>query len=290
MKKQEISVQDRVYSIRRMIRGEVDLAIDWAADEGWNPGLRDADCYYSADPDGFLIGLMGEEPIATISVVRYGETFGFLGFYIVKPGYRGNGYGIQIWNAGLEYLKGRNIGLDGVVDQQENYKKSGFRLAYRNIRYEGQGGGELVRASDIIELSTLPFEAVASYSQPFFPEDRSRFISSWIDQEGCHALGVMCDGHLAGYGVIRSCRVGYKIGPLFADSRELAESLFLALKSRVKSSAPVYLDVPEVNKAAVAMAENFDMKPSFETARMYTGQFPDTPLDRLFGVTSFEIG
>jgi ribosomal protein S18 acetylase RimI-like enzyme len=109
-----------------MTRHELNLAIDWAAIEGWNPGSYDADCFYAADPNGFLIGLLGDEPIATISVVKYGDSFGFLGFYIVKPEYRGMGYGIQIWNAGLEYLKGRTIGLDGVLAQQSNYSKSGL--------------------------------------------------------------------------------------------------------------------------------------------------------------------
>jgi ribosomal protein S18 acetylase RimI-like enzyme len=76
-----------------MNRLEVDLAIEWAAEEGWNPGINDADCFYSADKHGFLVGLLDNEPIATISVVKYGEHFGFLGLYIVKPKYRGRGYG-----------------------------------------------------------------------------------------------------------------------------------------------------------------------------------------------------
>ncbi len=283
-------MREKHYTIKAMSRKEVDIAIEWAAKEGWNPGLHDADCYYSADPNGFLIGLLGDEPIATISAVRYGETFGFLGFYIVKPEYRGKGYGVQIWNAGLKYLEGRNIGLDGVVAQQDNYKKSGFKLAYRNIRYEGIGGGELHQISEIVPLSSLPFETIDSYDRPFFPEKRSQFVKSWVNQADSHALGIMQGGKLAGYGVIRRCRTGYKIGPLIAETPDLAESLFLALKSKADSSQPVYLDVPEVNPAAVALAERYNMAASFETARMYTDEVPDMPLNRLFGVTSFEIG
>lgn len=283
-------MQDKNYTIKTMNRKEVDIAIEWAATEGWNPGLHDADCFFTADPNGFLIGLIGHEPIATISAIKYGETFGFLGFYIVKPEYRGKGYGIQIWNAALKYLEGRNIGLDGVVAQQDNYKKSGFKLSYRNIRYEGIGGGTPPPDSVIVKLSSLPFETIDSYDQPFFPENRSKFIKSWINQPECLSLGIMQNGKLSGYGVIRACRVGYKIGPLFADNPELAESLFLALTSKVKSTEPVFFDTPEVNQSAVALAERYNMNVSFETARMYLGEMPDMPLNRLFGVTSFEIG
>lgn len=283
-------MKDSNYTIKIMNQKEIDIAVEWAAIEGWNPGLYDAGCYHAADPNGFLIGFLGDEPIASISVVKYGQSFGFLGFYIVKPEYRGKGYGIQIWNAGLKYLEGLNIGLDGVVDQQENYKKSGFKLAYRNIRYEGIGGGNSPENPDIVELATLPFETIDSYNQPFFPEKRAQFIKSWINQPECHSLGIMQNGKLSGFGVIRKCRSGYKIAPLLADTPELAKSLFVALRSKVKPSEPIFLDTPEVNLSAVALAERYNMKASFETARMFTGTPPSIQLNRLYGVTSFEIG
>ena len=271
---------------------EIDIAIEWAASEGWNPGLHDAESFYAADPNGYLIGELDNQPVATLSAVRYGQSFGFLGFYIVKPEYRGRGYGIRIWEAGLRYLKGRNIGLDGVIAQQANYKKSGFKLAYRNIRYQGtrSGRGQASEHARIIKLSTLPFATIDSYDRPLFPATRSLFLKSWIKQPGSKALGIMQDGKLAGYGVIRKCHHGYKIGPLMANSFELAESLFLALTDSLEPAEPFYLDTPEVNQKAVALAEQYEMKVVFETARMYTGKFPDTPLNTVFGVTSFELG
>jgi len=283
-------MENRQFTIRTMQPQEVNMAVEWAAAEGWNPGLHDAECYRVADPNGFLVGLLDDEPIAVISVIKYSAAFGFLGFYIVKPEYRGKGYGIQIWNAGLEYLKGANIGLDGVVEQQDNYKQSGFKLAYRNIRYEGSGGGVAPDNSGIVALSTLPFEVVESYDRPFLPADRAQFIQAWISQPDCHALGVMQDGELAGYGVIRQCRSGYKVAPLYADTPALAEQLFIALKCRVSPSDLIYLDTPERNQVAVSLAERHNMTVSFETARMYTQAIPTLPVERLFGVASFEIG
>lgn len=97
-------------------------------------------------------------------------------------------------------------------------------------------------------------------------------------------------GKLAGYGVIRKCHTGYKIGPLFADSPTLAEVLFLSLISGIDSTETCYLDTPEINRAAVELAEKNHMNVAFETARMYTGNQPYLPLNKIFGVTSFELG
>lgn len=278
------------YQIRTMTRAEVDLAIDWAAAEGWNPGLHDADCFYAADPDGFLIGLLDDEPIAVISVVKYADRFGFLGFYIVKPEYRGQGYGLQIWNAGLAYLEGRTIGLDGVVAQQGNYMKSGFSLANANIRHQGVGGVATSTDSALVALSSLPFADLCAYDQRLFPAPRAAFLRHWIDQPESTALGILEEDRLAGYGVLRRCRDGYKIGPLFADSPELAERLFLALRARVPAGSAVFLDTPANNAAAVAMAQRHGMGMVFETARMYRGPAPQLAGERIFGVTSFELG
>jgi GNAT superfamily N-acetyltransferase len=282
---------DNRYAIRTMTRQELDdVAIDWAAAEGWNPGLYDAECFYAADPNGFLMGLIGNEPVAAISVVRYGDSFGFLGFYMVKPQFRGQGFGIQIWNAGLEYLKGRTIGLDGVVAQQENYKKSGFTLAYQNVRYQGVGGGASPVNADIVPLAEIPFDELCAYDHPFFPDKRDQFLRCWICQPGGLALGIRDNGRLAGYGVLRACRSGFKIGPLFADCPALAEQLFLAFKVEVPENVPIFLDTPSVNPLAVELARRYGMTAVFETARMYAGSEPDLPLDRLFGVTTFELG
>lgn len=275
--------------ISTMSRAELDIAIDWAAREGWNPGLQDGDSYFTADPQGFLIGRIGEVPVATISVVRYGD-FGFLGFYIVHPEWRGHGHGWRIWQAGMARLEGCNVALDGVVAQQDNYRKSGFRLAWRNMRFEGFGAATAAQDARIVALSSVPFDSFAQWDRPFFPAERPAFQRAWITQPGATALGIVEHGQLAGHGVLRPCRQGWKIAPLYAGRPELANALFNALIAQVPAGEPYYLDVPETNPAAVALAQAHCMKLCFETARMYTGPAPELPIDRIYGITSFEIG
>jgi hypothetical protein len=62
------------------------------------------------------------------------------------------------------------------------------------------------------------------------------------------------------------------------------------LQQGIPNAAPIFLDTPAVNGAAVDLARGHNMTAVFETARMYAGGKPDLPLDRIFGVTSFELG
>lgn len=278
------------YKIRPATREELNIPIEWAAKEGWNPGLYDADAFYTTDSQGFLIGFLDNEPIASISSVAYDSTFGFLGFYIVKPEYRDKGYGIQVWDAAIKHLPTQNIGLDGVVAQQENYKKSGFNLAYRNIRYEGTGTDEKSENKNIVSLAEIPFDEIVAYDKQVFPTNREVFLKDWFKQPESLAIAYRVDGKLSGYGMVRKCRTGFKVGPLFADNESIADNLLQRMRSFVGKEAQIFLDTPEVNIAAVALAEKYGMKPMFETARMYTKEQPKVDLEKVFGVTTFELG
>ena len=281
--------------IRPATRVEFATAIDWAAAEGWNPGLGDLEAFHAADPNGFLMGWLGDVPVSSISVVRYGDGFGFLGFYIVAPEFRGRGFGLATWQAGLDHLNGRVIGLDGVVEQLENYRQSGFVLAGRNIRF--RGNPDFGRAGHpqhkIEKIATVDLAAVTGYDRQFFPGDRSGFVRDWVrDQSDRVRMSrfVTLGDRLAGYGTIRKCRKGYKIGPLFAETSAIALELIACLCQEYGSEGEINLDVPEGNAEGLAIAKQLGLAPVFETARMYLGNAPDLPIGKIFGVTTFELG
>ena len=277
------------FTIRTMRPAEISLVVDWAAAEGWNPGAADAACFASVDAEGFLIGELDGTPAATVSCVNYDERFAFLGFYIVRADLRGKGYGLRIWDAAIAHAGTRVVGLDGVTAQQENYKKSGFQLAYANVRYGGTVAASAAPRADIIELSDVPFAAVEAGDAMVFPAPRSAFLRTWIGSPGHIGCAVMRDGRLSSWGVIRPCRIGFKIGPLVADDRVGAEAVLSALIARV-GGGEIYLDVPGINGEAAALARDFGLAPVFQTARMYTGAIPPLRLERVFGVTTFELG
>lgn len=279
---------DPNFVVRTATREELDILVGWAAKEGWNPGACDAGCFHAADPNGFLLGLLDGEPVTGISAVSYGSSFGFLGFYLCVPERRGQGYGLRTWNAGMARLeKVRTIGLDGVVDQQGNYAKSGFILEHRNIRFGGRPAAVSADPS-IRALTDADRHSLDAMDLACFGYARPAFLDAWLGADGHRALGCFQGARLDGYAVTRPCREGTKIGPLFAVSPEIAERLFDAAATGV--DGPVFLDTPEPNKAAMALAEKKGLTPSFETARMYLGPKPLLPLGEVFGITSFELG
>lgn len=274
-----------------MRREDLDLALDWAAAEGWNPGLADAACFFAADPEGFLIAEDAGQPVGCVSAVRYGDGFGFLGFYIVRPGFRGRGHGLALWRAAMQRLRPGVVGLDGVVAQQENYRRSGFVLQHRNIRY-GAAAPRIPRvagAAEVVDATSLPFQPISAFDRAYFPAAREAFLRAWLTAPGHVARAVGGPDGLRGYGVLRPCRQGSKIGPLFAEDGTAARALFGALLEAAPPGS-VFLDLPEPNADAVAMAVEAGMAPAFETARMYAGPAPDVPLARIYGITSFELG
>lgn len=284
-------------TVRPMTVPDIHLAVDWARHEGWNPGLHDAQLFSLADPQGFLMAMHEGEPAACISVVRYGDDYAFLGLYICRPDLRGRGYGMAAWRAGMEYADGRVVGLDGVPAQQANYERSGFAFAWRNIRFERSGSVENTPGamSDelgdrlLVDLDAVPFQDIASYDQAVFEADRTSFLRSWVAQPGAVRLGVMRDGQLEGWGLMRPCVTRWKIGPLYAND----ESAGLALLDGLMAAVPgetVFFDVPEPNALAMAAVHARGMTACFETARMYAGAPPDIDLQRVWGITTFELG
>ena len=277
-------------TIRTLTPEEAATAVEWAAAEGWNPGLSDLGCFLAQDPGLFLAVEEGGRFASVISATRYGADFGFIGFYIARPEVRGQGLGMMVWQAAMARLAGRLIGLDGVVAQQANYRKSGFSLAWNNIRFGGVPAGAAAASADVVEAASVPFSALAALDRSVFPAAREAFLRSWLTAPGHVALAVVRDGAVAGFGVIRPAQEGHKIGPLVAEDRGVAERLLAALIACLPPGGPVFLDVAEPRRDAVALAEGLGLKPVFETARMYTGPAPAIRMERLFGVTTFELG
>ncbi len=267
--------------------------LDWAKNEGWNPGLSDAEIFWQTDNEGFYGFFNGNEMIAGGSIVSYNGEFGFMGLFIVKPAYRHLGIGKKIWHLRKEKLlsrlkNGAAIGMDGVVDMQGFYSKGGFNLLFKDERYLCNGESFTVHNA-ISSITASDYDDIIKYDTMCFGFNRNQFIIPWINNLNSFAFKYKINDKLKGFAVMRKAVEGYKIGPLFADDFEVAEAMYKACLSAAQNQK-VFIDIPLSNQDAIKLVNQFNAIPVFQCGRMYHGTPPQLPLEKIFGITTFELG
>lgn len=272
---------------RRATLPELEQILDWAAAEGWNPGLDDAEAFFAADPQGFFVATdPTNRLVGAISVINHSPDFAFLGLYIVRPEFRGQGIGLGLWRHALEHAGPRTVGLDGVEEQQDNYRISGFVHAGGTTRFIGDLGGQpdpairLATPQDVPSL--IRMEATAS------GQKKPTYLRAWFSHTATRATLVLTQGGaVTGGCTIRACRTGAKIGPLVAANA--VDATRLIRHATTLFDGPVTLDVPETSGDLHQFCQNLGLAPGFKTARMYRGTF-DRPKSSIYAVTSLELG
>ena len=261
--------------------------LDWAAAEGWNPGLDDAAAFHAADPQGFFLAERDGAAVAAISVVDHSDSFAFLGLYLCQPEWRGQGIGYALWTHALAHAGTRTVGLDGVAAQQANYAKSGFVLTGATLRLEGdlapQPAPEIRAATPEDSARLLALDSAAN------GVERPRFLSAWTasgPQRRTVVLG-SAQGPV-GFATARLCRTGCKIGPIVAPDSEAALALARAALDAIGGSRAI-IDVPEDNAALASALRKQGFAETFATARMYRGAPPQTG-PALQAIATMELG
>lgn len=274
--------------------GEDDLARlhTWAAEEGWNPGLSDIRIAWTIDPEAFVALRRRGEMIGGGSIFSYEGKYGFMGLFIMRPDVRKQGLGSLLWTWRRDRLLARldggaSIGMDGVFEMAPFYERGGFKPAHRDVRYQGVANG--VDDPGVAVGDQSHFEDLERYDRPFFPAKRSRFLRLWMQEPGVITASLTEEGRVVGDGVARPCRVGYKIGPLFADRVDVAKRIAGALMAHIRGEQ-VQMDVPEANAAAVTLAADLGLAPVFGCLRMYLGEPQALSIERTFAITSMEFG
>ena len=261
--------------IRNITPAEMDFVVSWAAREGWNPGLLDAKCFLAEDTSGYFIAEADGEPAGCLFGINFSADLCMGGVFIVNPEYRGGRIGVELAKRAAQHAGNRTVGIDAVEHKVKNYRFFGFIPAYKIVRYEmlARPAGKKI---ETVDLAEYPFAKFNAYDRRFFPADRSRLMGEWLKQKPTGAaLGLLVNGELAAYGVIRKACHGYRLEPLYADSPGLAEDLLLALVGSVEPGAPVYLNIPMPNKSACALTEKYGMKPVITLVRMYNRAVPE---------------
>lgn len=281
--------------IRPMTPDEVAQLVTWAGDEGWNPGLHDAQLFWDLDPEGYLALEEDGRMIGGGAIIRHGAAFGFMGLFIVEKAFRGSGLGTKLWYARRDRLQSRlrpggTIGLDAVDAMVPFYAQGGFAPFTRHRRFQLTSGQNGVSPShNVVPITDDLLPQLIAYDRHCFPTPREAFLTAWLRQPGAVALACVETGQVRGFGVMRPCLTGWKIGPLFADTPVIAADLITSFQQS-SAGQDIFLDIPDNNPAAATLRQMHHLQEVFGCARMYHGPPPELDHSRIFGITTFEVG
>lgn len=232
---------------------------------------------------------MDDRIVATISAVRCSPQVTFLGFYLVTPEFRGEGFGKRLWDEVLGRVSNSTLTGDAVPEQLANYEGDGFEVAYRNARFTLDVAKPTETGKGLTPAGEVDFDQLVAFDAAHCFGPRPRFLREWITGTGRESLVAMGgDGKIRGFAASRKTSRGHRIGPVFCDGRECAEDLILTLAGM--AGGDISVDIPLPNGDAESMCLDLGMERSFETARIRRGDLPELPLNRIWGVTSLELG
>ena len=297
-------------TIHSMNRGQLAIARQWAVQEGWNPGKHEAKPFLAADPKGYWMANLLGRPIACLAGVRYQKIdqpyFAWLGSYIVRSEYRGQGYGKCLWDHTREQLSDyKTIGLHAVLKQVETYQKDGFEVPHDqalNTRwvhqtkpkrfYHQQSDIEVLSLKDVFnEKPHLCMNHILEYDTRIFSTNRANFLKSWLNMPRTKVFFAFDGNDIIGYGALSATEEGYTIAPLFAKNAEVAEALYLKLLKTVPENSAVFVDTTALNSTAESVLRQIGFQEVFQTCSMYTtgSDIPSLKHDEIFAMTSLEI-
>jgi GNAT superfamily N-acetyltransferase len=271
----------------------------WCIDEGWNIGIYDSEIYYKIDPMHHYIAKTNER-VASLSIIKHSPTFFTLGPFIVHKSYRGQGVGEALWNEAMTQIikeyPDAHIALYAVSEQVERYKKADF-IPVLTIQRWHLDSNKSLSTSISHQCTTITNKLIPSvgrYYQNHYVTNRDLLFNELLLKPETNGLVFMDDNVIKGFGFIRPCVRGFRIGALVADTPEIAQILIAGLLVFAQS-APVFIDVPDSNPHTIGCMNAFHAvrAPQEDTIMMIKGTGYSSYLkkwEQHYGLFSLEIG
>jgi ribosomal protein S18 acetylase RimI-like enzyme len=279
---------------RKMEWTDIPSGLSLCRSAGWNQRSRDWEIFLKLDPQGNRVCVNDEgNVIGTVTTIRYGNHFAWIGMVLVDPNHQRKGIGFGLLEESMQVLKNENcIKLDATPAGRQVYVKLGFEDEYELSRMSASSihNQHLVSHPTAAALTSDDFERVRSLDLKVFGADRMMLLSQMLDGAPELAFQVTEDDHLKGY-----CfgRPGYRythIGPVVATSVEVAKDVVSAALKHV-GNKPVILDVPHHDESWLDWLKSLGFSVLRPFIRMYRGnnQWPGIPQNQ-FAILGPEFG
>ncbi|KAF8784443.1 uncharacterized protein LOC129958773 [Argiope bruennichi] len=297
------------FVIRNLSNNDIPEMVSLPRSEGREMGQEsEILSWMNVDPYGIFVAENVEDgQIAGCCCgIALSDNHGYIGMYVVKSKYRGLGLGRILWNAAVNRLGNRNIGLSSAPPMLGFYRgKAGFAFTARWTV-------DLYMALDpVLPKSTLsrplPFTVVVDpkgslvqhaidYDYFIHKYDRSSIVKETIGEKGTltlMALKPSIDDNFqaTGYACMKKSLQGHwLIAPIYAEDSSSARSLLYGLVNALNDDQRkegMVAKLVSSNSEASKLFLQFGLKKTqYQLQRLFTKEVYEMPENKIFALQS----
>ncbi len=234
---------------------------------GWNQTLADLDIINAHAENGYRLATYSHEnqeiPLGSGLSLPVSDDMSWIGMILVHPELRRQGIARSIMNSCLEYarlIQNKSIvGLDATPQGKQVYDSLGFKDSYKIWRSDISTDFE----NDPVSMANpepLELERIRKYLNRINNTERYQIVELLESLPGTKNIMVVSGDTVCGFVMSRPGRIKPFIGPLIADSNNIAISLLNHVLKHWKSMghAHAFIDVPEYHIGERSIFTNED--------------------------------
>jgi ribosomal protein S18 acetylase RimI-like enzyme len=278
---------------RTMLPGDIGAGLSLCRLSGWNQLRKDWEIFLELSPFGCRVAVYEGQVIGTVTTIKYGDDFSWIGMVLVHPTFRRQGIAKRLVDQALTILSGEsNIKLDATMAGREVYLKLGFQDEYGISRMQRTGfaSGNGNEEYDAREISRNDLTRIAAFDSKIFGADRMPLLESLLTAERLVALAVEKDQKLRGFCMGRAGYSHAHIGPVVANDLHTAKLLVTAALRKC-TDQPVIIDATQFNADWMKWLQSIGFSEQRSFIRMYKGDnsHPGEP-SKQFAILGPEFG
>jgi GNAT superfamily N-acetyltransferase len=263
------------WSVREMRATDLVALMQIKNDENWNQTEDDWLFLIKSNPKYCLVAVSENRVIGTVTAINYHQKLAWIGMMLVSKKYRGLGVSKVLMNTIIKKLdKCHSVKLDATPAGVPVYEKLNFsgeykidrmvcsRLPVQIIDQENTGTFEI---SDIIPDD---ISSIGTLDKLIFGVERSELFHYLLDNKKEIAFQIKQGDQLIGFVFGRKGSNHLQIGPLLADSLQVAKWLLISVFKKV-SGKSLLVDVLTDQQELQEWLRNYDFKQKRSFTRMY---------------------
>ncbi len=260
----------------------------------WNQLAEDWTELFALAPQGGRVALLKDEIVGSIITLNYENRFTWIGMLLVDPACRGKGVGSELFSLSLRVFPGLSPQrLDATPQGRPVYQRFGFQDEYELMRMQLPAGRRHMPMDtrwSVRSIAAGDLSAVFPWDHQVFGADRKHLLEWAFQQAPEYAWIVEEEGNLRGYCFGRHGHHFEQVGPVVADSSEIA-ILLLSSALSARPDCSFIVDVPCRHGQLRNWLKEIGFADQRPFTRMFLGEnrFPGNP-ENLFAIFGPEFG